>query len=412
MRKQGINHILLISRLIVALILLSGCRGGDDPSCTAPFAVSFTAVGVGVTVSTRSETSPLPSGTTLRILAFRRTGTAADLSADEYRGEGTYEVPSDEGGGILRAVSPLLLSAGTYDFYALTPALAVTRGSNGAGNTYAVQVENGTDYATSLTESVTVSATSPSVNLDALMRRCTKVTFVLSPKGDNITAVNISSAGITNMTDAPVTGGLNEALDVSGLTQTTEVSVSDFTAPDSSQPLVQESSTVVLPREAGAFSFKMVVEYDNSGKTTELSADLAFSAGTHYTFTVRMRGERADLVLSVSPWIDSTDFSTDIGGPDVIEIVIGGWTDVYWDSSNTDTGGGNSVLVVSGWEANPAWNDEFGRYPGLGVVCTTWQDVLWTSHSGTGGGNAGLVPDNWNTIHTTDGTNGGSLGGE
>lgn len=345
MCKQGMKHVIW-GWLGVAIVLLSGCRGGcDAPPGTDLFAVSFRSAGVGVTASTRSDVSPLSDGTTLRILAFRRVGGSSDLSVDRYMGEGVYEVPAGSSGGLLIAVSPLLLASGTYDFYALTPSLRVTRGNNAGGNTYTVPVEHETDYATSLTESVAVSEAAPSVSLTALIRRCTKLTFALSPQGDNIRAVHISSAGVTNMTDAPVRVPLNEALNVSGLSRTREVSVNDFTAPDSSRPLLQESSTVVLPREAGSFSFKMTVAYDNSGRTTELSAplpdDLVFSAGIHYTFTVKMLGGHADLVLSVSPWVESTDFSTDMGGPNVIEILIGSWTDVHW-------------------EANASWSDEFG----------------------------------------------------
>ena len=59
----------------------------------------------------------------LRILAFRRVGESPDLSTDKYMGEGTYKAIN--GDGTLAAVSSLLLRTGTYDFYALTPDLAV-----------------------------------------------------------------------------------------------------------------------------------------------------------------------------------------------------------------------------------------------------------------------------------------------
>ncbi|MCI1681853.1 MAG: fimbrillin family protein [Bacteroides sp.] len=319
------------------LLFLSGCTEVTVPSGDADlFTVAFASPVISASSATRNV-SPLSDGTTLRILAFRRVGTSADLSVDKYQGEGTYEVSSG-GSGSLTAVSPLLLSAGTYDFYALTPALTVTTGSNANGNTYTVSVEHGMDYATSLTESVAVSGTSLSVNLDALIRRCAKLTFVLSPKEDNITAVNISSAGVTNMTDVPVIASLNEPLNVSGLSKDKEVSVSGFSAPDDSQPLVQESSVVVLPREAGAFNFKMTVEYDNNGVTNELSApfpaDLVFSAGMHYTFTVKMLGTHVDLLLGVSPWADST--------------------------LSTDTGGGNTSLTPSVWDTTHTTNSTNG----------------------------------------------------
>ena len=82
------------------------------------FAVRFSASGIATEVATRAA-SPLADGATLRILAFWRVGESPDLSTDKYMGEGTYRAVN--GNGTLEAVNVLLLRAGTYDFYALTP---------------------------------------------------------------------------------------------------------------------------------------------------------------------------------------------------------------------------------------------------------------------------------------------------
>ncbi len=359
---------MIIRRMTYLLTLLvlfaASCSDGDGlPVDSGAFPISLTVSGIGV--STRSQGfSALAAGTTLRVLAFRCAGASADPSIDEYMGEGIYVVPSGEVTGSLSAVSALLLRAGTYDFYALTPDLTLTPGSDAGGNTYTADVGNGMDYATCLTQGLTVSQTAPAVSLNPLVRRCSKLTFALSPKGTNITAVDIASAGVTRMTDAPLSGDLNAALEVSGAAKTTEIGVIGFTAPDVTKPLEQAASTVVLPRAAGAFDFKMSVAFNGSGKVTALSAplpsDLAFSPGVHYTFTVKMKGEQADLVLTVSPWTDNGNFQTDLGGPDVGELLIGSWTDVHWDNGKADTGGANTTLVVASWQTNPAWSDELG----------------------------------------------------
>lgn len=400
--------------LTLLALVASSCSDRDGlPVAPEAFPISLAVNGIGV--STRSEGfSPLTAGTRVRVLAFRRAGVSPDPSVDDYMGEGTYAVAPGEDTGVLGAVNALLLRAGTYDFYALTPDLAIIPGNDAGGHTYTVEVGNGMDYATSLTQALTVSETAPLVSLNPLVRRCSKLTFALSPKGTNITAVDIASGSVTNLSDPPVTVGVNAALDVSSLGKNTEVSVSDFFAPDPAKALEQEASTVVLPRESGALDFKLSVAFNGSGKFTGLSAplpsDLAFSPGIHYTFTVKMKGEQADLVLGVALWTDMDNFQTDMGGPGVVELLIGSWTDVHWESGHADTGGNNTTLVVSGWEANPVWSDELGRYPGLGVVSTDWQDVLWSNRSDTGGTNTGLTPGGWNDTPPTDNTNGGDLG--
>lgn len=121
--------------------------------------VRFSASGVCTEVATRAA-SPLADGTMLRILAFRRVGESPDLSTDKYMGEGTYKAIN--GDGTLAAVSSLLLRTGTYDFYALTPDLAVAdAGRSGAGVTCAVSVGHGVDLCHSATPGQTVSEASP-----------------------------------------------------------------------------------------------------------------------------------------------------------------------------------------------------------------------------------------------------------
>lgn len=187
------------------------------------FAVRFSASGIATEVATRAA-SPLADGATLRILAFRRVGESPDLSTDKYMGEGTYRAVN--GNGTLEAVNVLLLRAGTYDFYALTPALAVANPDNDGGSpACTVSVGHGVDYATSLTAGQTVSEASPAVVLDDLGRHCAKLIFALQPKAGNITSVRIESAGLSNMTHAPVEAVLCTQLPVAGVAQSDAVTI-------------------------------------------------------------------------------------------------------------------------------------------------------------------------------------------
>ena len=298
---------------LLAFLLLGACAEGDLLlKEDEPFAVHFSMAGISAEVTTRSV---LAKNATLRILAFRRVGTSPNLSVDEYITEGTYKVEGTN--GALSPVSPLVLRAGTYDFYAVTPDLAVSLPGSEGRNTCTVSVGHGCDYATSLTGLKTVSETSFRVNLAELTRHCTKLVFALAPiAGANITKMSIVSAELTNMTNGPVRGGLFETLPVSNAVCGTTVGLTGFTAPNGNKPLELSTSTVVLPRKAGAFDYRMKVKFNGSSTITDLVAnlptDLVFKPGYCYTFTFKLKGESAIMALTVKPWTDHT-YSTDMG---------------------------------------------------------------------------------------------------
>lgn len=367
------------------------------------FAVEFSVAGIGAEVTTTRAGAPLENDRMIRILAFRREGTDPDLSKDEYMGEATYQSGSDN--GALSAVgTPLLLRRGTYDFYALTPDLSVTRtDDSGEGKTCIVSVNHGTDYATSLTPAVTVAEGKQSVDLAMLKRHCTMLTFALSPKYQNITSVDIKSASLTNLTHAPLMASLNDdKLLLEGLALDTEISVvgSDFTYPDAiNTPFDRKAATIVLPRKAGAFQFKMKVSFNGLADTdleADLPDDLVFVEGTHYTFTVKMKGGSVQLVLQVAEWTgtEQNDVSMGEPGTPTIEVVIGEWKNVDLDA--IIGGSGDRPVIIGGWKADEEnWHGAIGDYPGLVVDGA----LLWNSQdipSDTGGGeNGSLSPGDW-----------------
>ena len=338
------------------------------------FAVRFSASGVCTEVATRAA-SPLADGTMLRILAFRRVGESPDLSTDKYMGEGTYKAIN--GDGTLAAVSSLLLRTGTYDFYALTPDLAVAdAGRSGAGVTCAVSVGHGVDYATSLTPGQTVSEASPAVALHDLNRHCTKLIFALQPKAGNITSVSVESAGLTNMTQAPVTASLHSALPVAGVAQTDALTIAGdkFSTPDADKKT--SASAVTLPR-GERIQFKMKAAF-NGKAAAEFVADmpetLAFAAGTQYTFTLKMKGGSVRLILEVLPWGESVMSGQDnIGAFTPVTIHIGTWEHVEIAG---ETGGGNTAVGTGQWVPNPELDAEIGAF---GLTSVGGEDLPWAS---------------------------------
>lgn len=379
-----------------AVLLLCSCTEGElllrDRE---PFAVQFSASGIGTEAVTRAS-SPLADGATLRVLAFRRVGGSPDLQADEYMGEGTYKAAG--GNGALTPVSSLLLRAGTYDFYALTPALAVTNpDGGGAGLSCAVSIGHDVDYATSLTEQQTVVGASAPVLLNDLGRRCTKLIFELSPKAGNITSVGVESAGLTNMTHAPIEAALHTALPVSGAAQDDELTIAggEFSAPDAD--LNTSAATVTLPREAGKFRFKMNVAF-NGKAAAEFAADmpetLVFAPGTQYRFTMKMKGGSIQLILTVLPWGESVmGGQDDIGAFTPITIDVGSWENVTIPG---ETGGGNTTVSTGQWTPNPDLDAILGDY---GLTSVGGEGLPWNPSQDvpgeTGGGNANVGSGNW-----------------
>lgn len=321
------------------VLLLAACSRQQEPfSESDRIAVRFSLSGIQAEVSTRADgnsTSPLAEGTTLRILAFKRVGANADLSQDEYIGEGMYKVSGDA----LMPDSPLVLLAGTYDFYTITPSLEVDKTSA----PYTVSVNHKIDYASSLTGQVTVSENDSSVQLEALIRHCTKLNFVISPKeSSGITSLTITEVSLSNMTDVPIKGELNKDLPVETANCATALTLSggEFTA-TTEKPLDYSASTIVLPRKAGAFSFQMKASVESPDWTgakvysAPLPNDLAFQSGCEYTFTVKMKGNKEELVLSVQQWGNNSLDVGGIGGFYTATLtVISEWKDVIWEDKD------------------------------------------------------------------------------
>lgn len=389
--------------LLVALLFGSCTESGLLIPEKDTFAVEFSVAGIGAEVTTTRAGVLLENDRMIRILAFRREGTDPDLSKDKYMGEAEYKAGG--GNGTLSAVgTPLLLRRGTYDFYALTPNLSVTRTDGSEeGKTCTVSVNHGTDYATSLTPGVTVNEEKQNVDLVMLKRHCTMLTFALSPKYQNITSVNIKSAGLTNLTDAPLTASLDDdKFKLENVAFDTEISLDggSFTCPDAiNTPYDRKATTIVLPRKAGAFKFKMKVAFNGLADTdleADLPADLVFAEGTHYTFTVKMKGGSVQLVLGVIEWAGTEQNDVSMGDPGTptIEVVIGEWKNVDLDALMG--GSGDTPVIIAGWENDEEnWNGAIGDYPGLVL-----EDALsWGRHdipSDTGGGeNGSLSPGDW-----------------
>lgn len=396
------NYSGMIKYLPAVLLFCSCTESGLLLRERERFAVHFSASGIGMEVTTRAS-SPLSDNTTLRILAFRRVGQSPDLQADEYMGEGTYR--ASLGNGSLTPVHSLLLRAGSYDFYALTPETATASGGGGSGipggggsttaPPYTVSVGHGMDYATSLTAGRTVDESNPSVPLNDLVRRCTRLVFELSPKAGNIKKVRVASAGLTNMTAAPVAAPLNAELPLAGVAQSDGLTIAggSFSPPD--KDLNTSAAAVVLPRMAGKFDFELDVSFNDMADakfTAAMPPTLVFAPGTQYTFTLKMKGSSMQLTLTVVPWGESVmGGQGDIGASAPITVIVGAWENVTVPG---ETGGGNPTVSTGQWILNPDLDVLFGNY-GLSTI----NGLSWASSQTllgeTGGGSTNVNSGSW-----------------
>lgn len=386
------NYSGMIKYLPAVLLFCSCTESGLLLRERERFAVHFSASGIGMEVTTRAS-SPLSDNTTLRILAFRRVGQSPNLQADEYMGEGTYR--ASLGNGSLTPVHSLLLRAGSYDFYALTPETATASGGGGSTTAppYTVSVGHGMDYATSLTEGRTVDESNPSVPLNDLVRRCTRLVFELSPKAGNIKKVRVASAGLTNMTAAPVAAPLNAELPLAGVAQSDGLTIAggSFSPPD--KDLNTSAAAVVLPRMAGKFDFELDVSFNDMADakfTAAMPETLVFAPGTQYTFTLKMKGSSMQLTLTVVPWGESV-MGGDIGASAPITVTVGAWENVTVPG---ETGGGNPTVSTGQWILNPDLDVLFGNY-GLSTI----NGLPWASSQTlpgeTGGGSTNVNSGSW-----------------
>ncbi len=388
------NYSGMIKYLPAVLLFCSCTESGLLLRERERFAVHFSASGIGMEVTTRAS-SPLSDNTTLRILAFRRVGQSPNLQADEYMGEGTYR--ASLGNGSLTPVHSLLLRAGSYDFYALTPETATASGGGGGTTAppYTVSVGHGMDYATSLTAGRTVDESNPSVPLNDLVRRCTRLVFELSPKAGNIKKVRVASAGLTNMTAAPVAAPLNAELPLAGVAQSDGLTIAggSFSPPD--KDLNTSAAAVVLPRMAGKFDFELDVSFNDMADakfTAAMPPTLAFAPGTQYTFTLKMKGSSMQLTLTVVPWGESVmGGQGDIGASAPITVTVGAWENVTVPG---ETGGGNPTVSTGQWILNPDLDVLFGNY-GLSTI----NGLPWASSQTlpgeTGGGSTNVNSGSW-----------------
>ncbi|WP_071145237.1 BF2992 family fimbrillin-A clan protein [Bacteroides ihuae] len=289
--------------------------------------VTFSTRGIVAQVaSTRADASPLGEGATIRVQVYKHTGTATDLTATNYVGDNTYVVGTDgslsacivDATGTVTSTTgnDLYLRSGDYDFYTVTPALTLST----SGETTAVA--QGMDYATSLTQGISVSSTlsTQSVTLTTLERKCSQLVFNIDRAITTITSVAIDELTLTGLAVGPLTGTMNNALSTAASnTGSVTLSNSNFTY-DATDQYKASASTIVLPKTDGSMQLSMTAYFNGHTTARTISSvtvpSMAFEAGTQYIFTLKLYGDQVVLSLTSSSsasWETATSWSAGTG---------------------------------------------------------------------------------------------------
>lgn len=357
------------------LLGIAGCTGGlvedQEKGKERFFELYFGRPGLEMAAITRGgETSPLPSGSTVRIAAYRAGDdlgrlTTIDFSTAVPAYQATYMVGEagalspcavdTDGKQIAGDSEEMTVLAGVYDFYAVSPARPLTKIEN-------VQKISGIphqeDVMTSFVRGVAVSQASRQVTLQPFQRKCAQVVFEVAPTKNNIVPIStlcgtwleltgISSAG------AVLAVGENKAITPTGGDETDngKLVATDFvTLPDPNELGLNRTAAILLPKNSSPF--QVVVTVSRNGVAVTLKATIAqnivFEAGKQYVFTLEVENNRSLLRLSVYDWSSFSLTDNNVGGaPDgrptepgvtpgvPFGLVVAEWEEIKWAGGET-----------------------------------------------------------------------------
>ena len=323
--------------LLCMAALLAGCskdpagEPGSPQGGVVPVSFAAPAIGQETAAQSASAASQAQNGqspatraalaenTTVRVVAF--TAATGNPVQANYVAEQTYYMSGgklvpctvDDNGSFV-AVAPdakMELERGSYDFYAITPALPL--GSDKA----TVSVAHKVDYAASATKGVTVDA-SKTYTLTQLDRKCVRVTFVIKKSANftELTALSVTPSGAgLSMPNLPAAQSVKMDADIPATagSETLTVPASAFTNTDAT---TATAATVLLPLAAADILLTCDLTYTTatgSSRQTSFSDtanDLALEKGKHYTFTLTLLASdvsftvKAESETTISDWTD------------------------------------------------------------------------------------------------------------
>ncbi|WP_294599263.1 fimbrillin family protein [uncultured Rikenella sp.] len=393
------------------LLAVVGCQRreimylGDD---VAPIHFSVAYQDAEVSAAAGSSQVPqtkalvnLDKGVTVRVLAFKRSATnsgGADPRYDDFVAECTYvadgsggltpcavkaDGTADASGTVPDAIS---LNNGTYDFYAYSPALPVTKGGS-SNNPYIVNgITHGMDVLNATLSGKAVSKAAATVAL-VFEHKCSKITFnVKQPEGADVTKLKVDSVVLRKMNNPSnvspwwihqdLTGGIGTDNDTCLFK--TFGDLNDNTDPSDPQLIGRTGFGCVLPKQNDGSKVPVNI-YLTLGDSaylfkTEFPA-VEYLKGKHYTYNMNFKQTEVEFTLNVVAWNNVSINTGDMGGDGFTGgILVGSWFQRY--NSSADLGEDNVAGDIGGWKpVSPDWTigTATGSKPSGGIG--GWDDV-------------------------------------
>lgn len=373
---------------VLSCIVLTGCTVGlveeNTPEDARLVTVCFSKPTLGApTVLTRAEetavpsSTPLPEGTTLRIGAYFRGKVGEQTSPVSFSTtaptfEATYVIKPGgylslcevDGAGkqIVGDTEEMVVRAGVYDFYAISPARKRIKDSDG---TYKIKdIPHKEDVMTSFVRGVRVSQSSREVTLNTFSRKCAQVVFNVAPSKENVlpfsrlyaTRLKVSKISLSGAvliigedTGIPPTGG-----DSDNLGQVVfEVDEFELVESDTNHVGLNKTKGILLPKNTEPFDMEIEVQRDDEQATLKATIDksISFDEGKRYVFTLEVKNNESRLQMKVLDWNTISFADANVGAPDKpypdpdinegigTSFTVAVWKEIIW-SGNGEVGGG------------------------------------------------------------------------
>ena len=346
-----------LSALLAGGLLLAGC---SEEAAEAPAAGT---VSLNFSVDGIEEMQPvsramLATNTTVRVIAYKSGGSTPSKDAyvadQAYYWSGSSLLPCtvDENGMNPVFASQLMeLPAGAYDFYAISPALPLNESKT------TVSVDNGIDYATSVTASRTLDLQAPVVilRLAELQRRCVQVRFVVKKEDSalssgKIVVHEIRVEGLADVQDEATVGG--DLTPSSAGSQSLTLAAGDF----SGDELGHRLETVFFGLPIAGAKLTLTLDLTLNGVRQTLSGGLnglTLEKGKSYTLTTSIAYTH-DSGFTIDAWAESDgnnpSFDHNLNYNKTYPYVINGNTIVMRDNM----GGATDVPLHGAWLQTPA----------------------------------------------------------
>lgn len=358
----------------------------------------------------------LDKGVTVRVLAFKRAANnsgGADPRYDDFVAECTYV--ADGAGGLTpcavkadgtvdatgKVPDAISLNNGTYDFYAYSPALPVTKGSN--NNPYIVSgITHGMDVLNATLSAKAVSKAASTVAL-VFEHKCAKITFnVKQPEGADVTKLKVDSIVLRKMNKPSNVSPwwIHEDLTIGIGTDSdtclfkTFGDLNDTSDPAKPKLIGRTGFGCVLPKQDDAVSVPVNI-YLTLGDSAYLFKtkfpSVEYVKGKHYTYNMNFKQTVVEFTLDVVAW-NNVSVDGDMGGDNLGGVLVGSWFQHY--NSSADLGEDNAGGDVGGWKpVAPDWTigNATGSKPGGNVGGWDGVDVDQQPGNGTGSNPGGGV---------------------